>query len=219
MCFEVLFIDLDDTLYPSNSGLWDAIKDRIDRYMIERIQLPEEIVPVLRKDLFAKHGTTMRGLQVEYNIDPQGYLDFVHDLPLEDFIRPDPALRQSLEKISLRKVIFTNADTNHATRVIKTLELEGCFDQIIDIRDISPFCKPQPEAFKKAMEIAGVEDPAECIMVDDTLRNLQSAAEIGMYTIQVGADVYQPGIDAVLPSLVDLPEILKSEIPIHFQPK
>jgi pyrimidine 5'-nucleotidase len=219
MCFKVLFIDLDDTLYPSDSGLWDAIKNRIDLYMIERMRLPEEIVPSLRRDLFAKHGTTMRGLQAEYNIDPQDYLDFVHDLPLVEYIRPDPALRQSLEKISQRKVVFTNADTNHATRVIKTLELEGCFDQIIDIRDISPFCKPQAEAFKKAMEIAGVTDPAECIMVDDTLRNLQSAAEAGMYTIQVGAEVQAPGIDAVLTSLVYLPEVLKSEIPIHFQSK
>jgi HAD superfamily hydrolase (TIGR01509 family) len=166
MCFKVLFFDLDDTLYPSAAGLWEAIRQRIDLYMIERMNLPREIVPELRKELFLKHGTTMRGL--------------------EDYLQPDPMVRSTLEKYPQRKVIFTNADTNHANRVILALGLEGCFDQIIDIRDIRPFCKPQLEAFNKALHLVGVKDPAECVMIDDAQRNLQAAHETGLFTIQIG---------------------------------
>mgnify|MGYP000844258850 CR=1 FL=1 len=208
MCFKVLFIDLDDTLYPSTVGLWEAIRVRIDLYMIERMKLSPDIVPALRKELFLKHGTTMRGLQAQYHIDEKDYLDFVHDVPVADYLTPNPELRKTLVKYPQRKVIFTNADTNHANRVILSLGLEGCFDQIIDIQDINPFCKPQVQAFSKAMEIAGVDDPSECVMIDDALRNLQAARKIGLYTIQIGTENRLDGIDAAINSLIDLPKVL-----------
>jgi putative hydrolase of the HAD superfamily len=208
MCFEVLFFDLDDTLYPAAAGLWEAIRARIDLYMVEKMNLPAETVPELRKELFLKHGTTMRGLQARYQINEQDFLDFVHDVPLGKYLKPDPALRETLELYPQRKVIFTNADTNHANRVIVTLGLEGCFDQIIDIRDIRPFCKPQVDAFAKALEIAGVSTPTECVMIDDALRNLQAAREVGMFTIQIGAQQCPPGVDAVILSLLDLPDVI-----------
>ena len=37
MCFETLFFDLDDTLYPPTSGLWDAIGERIETFMREYV--------------------------------------------------------------------------------------------------------------------------------------------------------------------------------------
>jgi FMN phosphatase YigB (HAD superfamily) len=45
MRFKNLFFDLDDTLYPASSGLWDAIRERMNVYMRKFIDLPmEEIV-------------------------------------------------------------------------------------------------------------------------------------------------------------------------------
>jgi putative hydrolase of the HAD superfamily len=211
MCFEVFFIDLDDTLYPAAAGLWEAIRRRIDLYMIERMELPEEIVPELRKELFLKHGTTMRGLAARYQINEQDFLDFVHDLPLKDYLGPDPELRTILERYPQRKVIFTNADTNHANRVILALGLEDCFDQIIDIRDIRPYCKPQLEAFAKALELAGVKEPGKAVMIDDAPRNLLAAREVGLFTVQVAADGPVDGIHAAIPSLRELPKVLNPE--------
>jgi putative hydrolase of the HAD superfamily len=208
MCFEVLFFDLDDTLYPSAAGLWEAIRRRIDLYMIERMNLPEEIVPELRKELFLKHGTTMRGLEARYRIDEQDFLDFVHDLPLKEYLEPDPLLRSTLELYPQRKVIFTNADTNHANRVILALGLEGCFDQIVDIRDIRPYCKPQLEAFTKALELAGVNEPGKSVMIDDAPRNLLAAREAGLFTIQIINGEPSEGIDVAISSLRELPRVL-----------
>jgi putative hydrolase of the HAD superfamily len=211
MCFEVLFFDLDDTLYPSAAGLWEAIRRRIDLYMIERMKLPEEIVPELRKELFLKHGTTMRGLEARYHIDEQDFLDFVHDLPLKEYLEPDPQLRDALEMFMQRKVIFTNADSNHANRVILALGLEGCFDQIIDIRDIRPYCKPQLEAFNKALELADVSKPGKSVMIDDAPRNLLAAREVGLFTIQITDGEPASGIDAAISNLRELPKVLASK--------
>ena len=208
MVFEALFFDLDDTLYPSTNGLWQTLRNRIELYMVEVMKLPPEIVPNLRKELFLKHGTTLRGLAVEYQINEQEFLDFVHNVPLKDFLQPDPNLRSTLGLYPQKKVIFTNADANHANRVINALGLAGIFDQIIDIRDIRPYCKPQIEAFQQALLLAHVRDPHECVMIDDARRNLLGAKEMGLFTIQIGVEDCPPDIDASIVSLIDLPSVI-----------
>ncbi len=40
MHFKSLYFDLDDTLYPASSGLWDAIRERMNTYMQKFIDLP-----------------------------------------------------------------------------------------------------------------------------------------------------------------------------------
>jgi len=211
MQFEVLFFDLDDTLYPPNTGLWEAIRNRIEKYLIEVMKFPPEIAPVLQKELFIKHGTTLRGLEEEYQVDAQEYLDFVHDVPLTDYLKPDPVLKRILSHYPQRKVIFTNADSGHANRVINALGLTGCIDKIIDVRDIHPYCKPQVAAFQKALLLAGIEKPQKCVMIDDTWRNLLSAKKVGMSTIQIGTQERNDGVDAAILTLSELPEILPAE--------
>ena len=84
MNFSTLFFDLDDTLYPNNTGLWEAIRERMALYMSERLGLPREQVQTLRKTYFQTYGTTLRGLQLHHEVDVDDYLAFVHDLPLEE---------------------------------------------------------------------------------------------------------------------------------------
>jgi putative hydrolase of the HAD superfamily len=113
-----------------------------------------------------------------------------------------------LESYSQRKVIFTNADTNHANRVISALGLEGCFDQIVDIRDIHPYCKPQPEAFEMALQLIGIQNRQTCIMFDDAPRNLLTAKSAGLFAVLIGASNCPDRIDAAIPSLLELPTVI-----------
>jgi pyrimidine 5'-nucleotidase len=208
MIFETLFFDLDDTLYPPTSGLWDAIGVRIETFMRESVNIPADSVHSLRTELFLKYGSTMKGLVKLYGIREQDFLDYVHDVPLAQFLLPNPDLRNTLLMYEQRKVIFTNADTNHANRVLKTLGLQGIFAQIIDIRDIHPFCKPQVEAFTAALQLAGIYDPTNCVMIDDSLRNLHSASQAGLFTIQTGVNACPQGVDAAVLTLLDLPDVI-----------
>lgn len=186
MFFETILFDLDDTLYPASSGLWTVLQSRIELFMTERMHLAPDQVPALREELFRKHGTTLRGLSELYHIDEQEFLDFVHNVPLADYIQPNPRLKAVLSHMPQRKIIFTNADSNHATRVINVLELQGCFEQIIDVRDIHPYCKPQNEAFLKALELAAIPQPQKCLMIDDAPRNLIAAKALGISTVLIG---------------------------------
>ena len=64
MSFETLFFDLDATLYPESNGLWPEIRKNIDRYMLERMNIPETEIPKLRENYYLHYGTTLRGLQL-----------------------------------------------------------------------------------------------------------------------------------------------------------
>ncbi len=206
MSYTTLFIDLDDTLYPVDSGVWMAIRQRIDLYVMERFHLSLEDARVRRQELFLRYGTTMRGLQAEYHVNEDEYLAFVHDVPLVDFLHPNPGLCQMLQAYPQRKVIFTNADSNHARRVLAVLGLSACFQQIIDIKAMSPYCKPMQEAFRIALEMAGESVPAHCVLVDDQAHNVRAAREFGLHAIRIGA--VEPGFESVTISrLDDLPTV------------
>jgi len=211
MTYTHLFFDLDETLYPTNSGLWQLITERISGYMIERMHLEPAIVPDLRVRLFKTYGTTFGGLRREYDIDDHDFLDYVHDLPLTDHLQADPTLRQMLQNYPQEKWVFTNADAGHAQRIMNVLGIADCFEGIIDILDIDPHSKPKPQAYHTALNKAGVDDPIRCVFMDDRHPNLDTARELGFFTIQVGAhpqgEVQHPRI----PVITDLPKILSQQ--------
>jgi putative hydrolase of the HAD superfamily len=204
MPFRSLYFDLDDTLYPACSGLWEAIKERMNIYMQRIIDLPPSEIASIRKGYLEKYGTTLRGLQAHYEVDRDEYLAFVHNLPLEEYIQPDPLLREILRSLPQRRWIFTNADGNHARRVLKILGIEDCFTGIIDIRAIDFACKPEKIAYERALEISGDHDPKKCIIFDDSPRNLAPAHEMGFFTILVGKNGAEPSADKSIPSLHEL---------------
>ena len=186
MRFTTLFFDLDDTLYPNTSGLWQAIKSRINLYMIERLHIAEKDAPTLREQYFKMYGTTLRGLQARHNVDVEDFLAYVHDLPLGDYIQPDPIQREIIASLPSRKLIFTNADANHARRVLAALHLGDLFETIVDIHAVAPYCKPMPESFAIAQEIADEPDPRKCVIIDDLPRTTRAALDVGMASILYG---------------------------------
>jgi putative hydrolase of the HAD superfamily len=209
MSYSTIFFDLDETLYPSGANLWRGITTRIEQYMRERLEIPEEKIPELRLRLFSEYGTTMRGLQITRGINTQDYLDYVHDVPLDD-LSPNPALRAMLLELPMRRMIFTNADRGHADRVLKRLKLTGCFEIIIDILDTAPYCKPQAEAFDIALELSGETDPNRCILIDDSISNLETARHLGFLTFYAGPENQAPLNHMLIKDLTNLPLLLNN---------
>jgi putative hydrolase of the HAD superfamily len=212
MNLTTLFIDLDDTLYPSSSGVWDAIGVRMNDYIHERLGIPREDVSHVRETLFKTYGTTLHGLQQTYGIDPVDFLNYVHAVPLADMLTPDPEIRRALLSLPQRKIILTNSDIHHAQRVLTLLNLSDCFEQIIDIHAIQPHCKPMEEAFLRALSLAGSPKPEECLLADDGVNNIAAARRLGFFTVYVGDDNHEVEADIHLVSLVELPEALKVQL-------
>jgi putative hydrolase of the HAD superfamily len=197
--------DLDDTLYGPQTGLWEAIGERIERFMVERLQLASAGVPALRRRYFEAFGTTLNGLRYEHHVDPGDYLAYVHDIPLEQYLRPNPALDGMLARLPLVKVIFTNADAAHAMRVLNCLGVGHHFRDIVDIHALGFANKPQASAYQLALRQISA-DPRTCVYIDDMARNLAPARALGMLTVLVNHPHHPPpdDVDIVIPNILAL---------------
>ncbi|MDP3046323.1 MAG: pyrimidine 5'-nucleotidase [Chloroflexota bacterium] len=179
-----LLFDLDETLYPRESGLMGAINERISLYMLERMGMEPDLVRRLRPEYFRKYGTTMRGLAIHHNLDCDDYLTFVHDVPVEDYIKPDPELDAALARIPWRLSIFTNASEAHARRVLAALGVSRHFGHIFDVAAVDYQGKPAVSAYLKVLAVLSAR-PAECVMADDSVSNLAPAKDLGLVTVLV----------------------------------
>ena len=56
--------DLDDTLYPGNTGLGPALKRNIDEFLQAKLGVSAERAAAMRVELFRTHGSSLAGLIV-----------------------------------------------------------------------------------------------------------------------------------------------------------
>lgn len=197
MEIETIIFDLDDTLYPSSSGVWELIRARIDQFMIEKLDYTVENVPKAREKFFLEYGTTLRGLESVHNIDTIEYLKFVHEIPLNQFLFPNEQLQRILNNLSQRKVIFTNGDRWHSKRVTDALRISHYFDVVIDILDVSPYCKPMKQAFDIALKKLEITDAKSALLIDDNIKNIQAAKKLGMKAIFVAENGHNVDADII----------------------
>ncbi len=206
MQFSTLFFDLDATLYPASNGLWEQIRLRIYKFMLEEIGILEAEIPATRDKYWTTYGTTLEGLRIHHQVEPDDYLKFVHDLPLKDFLEPDPVLRGLLETLPQDLWVFTNADHRHASRVLNELGISDLFSGIVDLLALDFIVKPNRKAYKIALKLAGVTDPKKCVLFDDLIQNLIPAKELGFYTSLVGENGSSNQVDIQLKSIHDMKE-------------
>lgn len=174
--------DLDNTLYPHHL-LWQQVDDRIRQYVADYLSVSKDEAFKLQKDYYKRYGTTMRGMMTEHGIDPDQYLEFVHQIdhsPLE----PNPALGAAIEQLPGRKLILTNGTRKHAEAVMKRLEIDRHFEDVFDIAaaDLDP--KPLPQVYDRFLKKHGV-DPKKAAMFEDLARNLEVPHALGMTTVLV----------------------------------
>jgi putative hydrolase of the HAD superfamily len=183
--------DLDNTLYPAESGLFGQVEERILVYIERHLGLDRQGARDLRQRYFKEHLTTMRGLILNDGIDAADFLDFVHDIDLS-VLAPDPALDRALGDLSGRKAIFTNASTSHAENVLRRLGLARHFDFIFDIASADFVPKPDIGVYRRLCRENNIR-PTETAMIDDMERNLVPAHELGMTTVLVKTETQAIG--------------------------
>jgi putative hydrolase of the HAD superfamily len=206
--WRVVFFDLDDTLYPPSSGVWDAIGERIQDFVMDRLGLSHEKATQLRRRYFEEYGTTLNGLWRHHAIDPEDYLSYVHAVPLERMIQPDPVLDSMLRGLSQKRIVFTNANLQHAERVLSCLGVTAHIDAIVDLFALKMTNKPEQGAYARALDLAGETDPRACVLADDLPRNLVPARAMGMTTVLVGAAQQDGAADHRIDRITDLTRAL-----------
>ncbi|THD82513.1 MAG: pyrimidine 5'-nucleotidase [Phenylobacterium sp.] len=176
--------DLDNTLYPVESGFMRDIERRITDFVVKVTGLDRDEAFKLQKVYLKDHGLSLTGLMLHHGVDPADFHAMFHDLSLESLAR-DPELIAALERLPGRRLIFTNADDVHARRVLERLALDHLFDEVFHIGSFDYVPKPDPLAFARMNAAHGI-DPAETAFFEDSERNLAPAHELGMTTVLVG---------------------------------
>jgi putative hydrolase of the HAD superfamily len=203
---EWLF-DLDNTLYPPENGLFGAVDARINEFLATHLGVSGPAADELRRRYHDEYGITLVGLMQEHGTEPHRYLDFVHHVPVGDYLDADPGLRRLVGGLPGRRSIFTNGSRRHALAVLAALGLEGLFEEIFDIVALGFRPKPDPETYRTVLERLGV-DARRAILLDDLARNLAPARAIGVRTVLVGTTEPVPAAEFSIKTVHDLPAIL-----------
>ena len=180
---DVWIFDLDNTLYPAKTNLFAQIDARMGRYVARLLGVDAAEARRVQKGFFHAHGTTLRGLMDEHGVDPHHFLDDVHDIDMS-VVDHAPLLVEAVARLPGRKLIFTNADTPYAEKVLQRLGLESAFEAIHDVHAMAYLPKPDVRAYHGLCDAYGI-DPARALFADDMERNLAPAKAIGMTTVWV----------------------------------
>lgn len=173
--------DLDNTIYPARSSLFPRVAARMTEFIMAHFDLAEADAAELKTRLFRTYGTTMRGLMTEYQMEPDEFLYFVHEIDLSD-VTTDAELDSLLTNLGGQKHIYTNGTVRHATRILDAFGILDHFDFIFDIVASNHIPKPNPQPYNLFIEQSGIV-PQTSVMVEDMARNLEPAAALGMQTI------------------------------------
>ena len=178
--------DLDNTLYDVGTDLFAKVSRRMTVFIQNAFQFDEAAAKHLQKEMFLKYGTTMRGLMVEHDMDPEEFLHFVHDIDVSD-LEPDPALKELLENLPGRRLIFTNGSVPHAQRITEQLGIGHLFEGIFDIVAANFLPKPEPINYQAMVDEFDVVATAS-VMIDDMAKNLIPASNLGIRTVWLKHD-------------------------------
>jgi putative hydrolase of the HAD superfamily len=182
--------DLDNTLYPTGSTIYDVIGARMTDYIARAAGVDAETALDLREAYFQRYGATLSGLIKHHGVDGRDFLDYVHDVDLS-IVDPDPELAELIARLDGPRLVFTNGARSYAERITTRMGLGGLFHDLFDIEAAGFVPKPQRGAFEALIARHGV-DPTRTVMFEDSARNLETAHALGFKTVLIDP-AWKPG--------------------------
>lgn len=185
--------DLDNTLYPEKCNLFGLIDLKMGEFLSNLLDVDLIEARRVQKDYFVKYGTTLSGLIKLHNVDPDEFLNFVHDIDLSP-IEENQNLSDKLATLQGKKFVFTNGDIPYATRVLERIGVAHQMDGIFDIARADYVPKPNAKAYDSFIREYDIK-PGRAVMFEDMARNLIPASNLGMTTVWIKTASKWAGID------------------------
>tara|TARA_Y100000588_G_C14126996_1_gene869872 strand:- start:602 stop:1279 length:678 start_codon:yes stop_codon:yes gene_type:complete len=177
--------DLDNTLYSADSGIFQQVHDLMGKFVSSHLNIDIEDAKIIQKNYYKQHGTTLRGMMDNHGVDPDHFLAEVHKLDYS-IVGPNHKLNEELKKLQGRKIIYTNANMQHALDVLKRIELSNFFDEIYDIKMANYIPKPEMAPYKEMIKQFDIS-PQNAAMFDDIAKNLVPAKNAGFTSVWIDA--------------------------------
>lgn len=202
---QVWIFDLDNTLYPADCNLFAEVDQRMGDFVARYLGVPFEYARHLQKTYYRQFGTTLSGLMQVHGVNPQAFLDYVHDIDLS-VVQAHPGLAAAINRLPGRKLIFTNGSRAHAERVAGKLGVLDCFEDIFDIVTSEYVPKPTRACYDHFLKLHGV-DATRSAMFEDMPHNLEAPHALGMTTVLVRSDCnYDHPVQQTIRTWIEPPE-------------
>ena len=180
---NIWLFDLDNTLYDPNSGIFCQIDQRMKKFISIKLKISENEAFKIQKQFYKKYGTTLYGLMKNHKINPQEFLDFVHDINFKN-LKKSKKLKNMINCLPGQKIIYTNGDYNYATKILNSLGILETISDIFDIKKANYFPKPMKTSINKLIREYNF-DTKKIVYFDDLDKNLKSANLRGITTIHI----------------------------------
>ena len=224
---KAILFDVDDTLYDISTGFTaNRNGETIQDFMIEKLGFPDRATAkALRDDYFSKYHSSMKALTVAQQDGKLVHGGTFRKEDLNDWfaehcdfsllhkdshlISSLTALKENGKKSGLKVIAFSNGPRKYVLKVLDVLGLGHIFpdDSVFAVDDILPYCKPEREAFEKILSNISDNGDAinfnECVMVEDSMKNIQAAKELGMKTILITGSNIDDHHDIDRPNVTD----------------
>ena len=177
--------DLDNTLYSADSGIFQQVHELMGKYVSNYLNIDIEEAKIIQKKYYKQHGTTLRGMIDNHGVNADHFLDEVHKLDYS-IVGPNLQLNKELKKLKGRKIIYTNANMQHALDVLEKIELSNFFDEIFDIKMANYIPKPEMAPYNQLIDIFDINAQSTA-MFDDIAKNLVPAKNVGFTSVWIDA--------------------------------
>ncbi len=184
MPFDLAVIDLDNTLYAADSGVFARMDKRMTTFVANELDVDHEEADRLRVKYWKEYGTTLRGMMLHHGMEAEPFLHDVHDINAHEILEKDAELDAALARLPGRKVIHTNGIKEHAERILAALGIRHHFAAIYDIRFNQYLPKPCQQTLAMLIKQEGFE-PERTLVVDDMADNLKVACQLGCKTVWI----------------------------------
>lgn len=210
MTNRVWIFDLDNTLHDAGPHIFPHINRSMTAYLQQHLQLDEAAANVLRIDYWRRYGATLSGLMRHHGTKPKHFLWHTHQFPeLHRMVLRQPRLRHLLRALPGRKVVFSNAPQHYADAVLRLLRIADLFDDVVTVEHVRYRPKPDRFGFMCLLKRHRVR-AGQCVMVEDSLENLQMAKQLGMRTVWVSVETQTPAfVDIKVRNVMALPRAFR----------
>jgi putative hydrolase of the HAD superfamily len=206
---RVWIFDLDNTLHDATAAIFPSMHEQINAFLRRQFGIDEEAANRMRRELWLRYGTTLKGLMRHHGTDPRRFLAETHVFPeLADIVVHENALRHALARLGGMKLVFSNAPRHYVRGVLRAIGLARFFDGVYAIEDARYRGKPALHGFHVLLRNHDL-DPGRCAFVDDALENLRTAHRLGMFTVWVSREKRRvPFVDLRITSVIELPRLV-----------
>ncbi|MBC3882842.1 pyrimidine 5'-nucleotidase [Undibacterium sp. LX40W] len=224
----IWLFDLDNTLHNASKAVFPAIANNMTRYIAQVLskesgEVDMEHVNHLRTEYLRRYGATLKGMVIHHGVKEEEFLREAHRFDnLEQLLHLERGVARVLKTLPGKKILFTNAPQQYSKQVMRQLNLHRDFAGHISIETMRVHGKSHPKPSKAYLRKLLAQHgwlPRQCILVEDSVANLQAAKRIGLRTVMItghGQHVVQKSVtasaDITVKSVFQLARLFKHKI-------